>query len=298
MDRLIRGASTLGHELVTLEPGRPWPMGASCEGDGVNFAVFSEHASQVELCLFGSDGHAELARVPLPVRSGDVWHGRLPGARPGLVYGFRVHGPWRPERGHRFNPNKLLLDPWAREIVSPPGGFDWQAPHFGADREHPQHMDPQDNGRQALKARVVHESFDWQGDGAPATPLVDTVIYELHLRGFSKRLPGVPEALQGTYAGLASDAAIAHLKRLGVTAVSLLPVQQILDEQRLVDMGLVNYWGYNTIGYFCPDPRYAASARPRDEFRAMVRRLHEAGLEVLLDVVYNHTPKATSAAPR
>ena len=297
MDRLIRGASTLGHELVTLEPGRPWPMGASCEGDGVNFAVFSEHASQVELCLFGSDGHAELARVPLPVRSGDVWHGRLPGARPGLVYGFRVHGPWRPERGHRFNPNKLLLDPWAREIVSPPGGFDWQAPHFGADREHPQHMDPQDNGRQALKARVVHESFDWQGDGAPATPLVDTVIYELHLRGFSKRLPGVPEALQGTYAGLASDAAIAHLKRLGVTAVSLLPVQQILDEQRLVDMGLVNYWGYNTIGYFCPDPRYAASARPRDEFRAMVRRLHEAGLEVLLDVVYNHTPEGDERGP-
>ncbi len=295
MDRLSTGALVPGLGTVTLEPGRPWPMGAAYDGSGVNFAAFSEHASQVDLCLFDADGHVELARLPLPARSGDIWHGRLAGAVPGLLYGLRVHGPWRPERGHRFNPHKLLLDPWAREIV---GHLDWQDPHFGSDREHPQHMDTRDNGREALKARVVHDDpFDWRGDQPPATALADTVIYELHVRGFTKRLPGVPELLQGTYAGLASDAAIAHLQRLGVTAVSLLPVQQILDEPRLVEMGLSNYWGYNTIGFFCPDPRYAATAQPRDEFRAMVRRLHAAGLEVLLDVVYNHTPEGDERGP-
>ncbi len=199
MDRLSSGAAAAVADAVTLEPGRPWPMGASFDGAGVNFAAFSEHATQIDLCLFDADGHVELARTTLPARSGDVWHGRLPFAAPGLVYGFRAHGPWRPDRGHRFNPHKLLLDPWAREIV---GRFDWHGPHFGADREHPHHMDTRDNGHQALKARVVHDTFDWQGDRPPATALADTVIYELHVRGFSKRLPGVPEALQGTYAGL------------------------------------------------------------------------------------------------
>ena len=298
MDRLIDAVTTLGQRALTLEAGRPWPMGASFDGDGVNFVAFSEHASSVELCLYDGDGQAELARLTLPARSGDLWHGRLPGAAPGLVYGFRVHGPWRPDRGHRCNPHKLLLDPWAREIITPPGGFDWQGPHDGADREHPHHMDPRDNGREALKARVVHDDpFDWQGDRPPHTALADTVIYELHVRGFSMRLPGVPPPLQGTYAGLGSDAAIAHLQRLGVTAVSLLPVQQILDEAHLVAMGLVNYWGYNTVGYFCPDPRYAATTRPRDEFRSMVRRLHAAGIEVLLDVVYNHTAEGDERGP-
>ena len=295
MDRLSADALIAGQGTTSLEPGRPWPMGADHDGSGVNFAVFSERASQVDLCLFDAEGRVEHRRLPLPERSGNVWHGRLAGAAPGLVYGFRVHGPWRPERGHRFNPNKLLLDPWAREIV---GRYDWQGPHFGADREHPLHMDTQDNGRDALKARVVHDpAFDWRGDRPPATALANTVIYELHVRGFSKCLPGVPAALQGTYAGLASDAAVAHLQRLGVTAVSLLPVQQILDEARLVENGLVNYWGYNTVGYFCPDPRYAASGQPRDEFRAMVRRLHAAGIEVLLDVVYNHTAEGDETGP-
>ena len=278
MDRLV----------AALETGRPWPMGARCDDSGVNFAVFSAHASRIELCLFDESGQIERARLPLPAQSGDIWHGRLPDARPGLIYGLRAHGPWRPDRGHRFNPNKLLLDPWAREIV---GRLDWRGAHLDADREHPQHMDTRDNGAQALKGRVVHDEFDWQGDRPPATPLVDSVIYETHVRGFSKRLAGVPEPLRGTYAGLASDAAIDHFKRLGVTAVSLLPIMQILDEPRLVEMGLRNYWGYNTLGFFCPDPRYAATDRPRDEFRHMVKRLHEAGLEVLLDVVYNHTPE-------
>ncbi len=296
MDRLTLAADP-AQRVQALQPGRPWPMGASFDGEGVNFAVFSAHATQIDVCLFDETGQVEQARLPLPGHSGDIWHGRLPGAKPGLLYGLRVQGPWRPDRGHRFNPHKLLLDPWAREIVGPPGGFDPRGPHAGADREHPQAMDTRDNGRQALKARVVHDSFDWQGDQPPTTPLIDTVIYETHVRGFSKRLPGLTEELRGTYAGLASDAAIAHLQRLGITAVSLLPVQQILDEPRLADMGLVNYWGYNTLGFFCPDPRYAATAAPRDEFRNMVRRLHAAGIEVLLDVVYNHTPEGDERGP-
>ncbi len=280
-----------------LQPGRAWPLGAHWDGTGVNFAVFSGHATHVELCLFDAAGTGPTARIALPARSGDVWHGFLPDAAPGLVYGFRAHGPWRPDRGHRFNPNKLLLDPWAREIVGPSGGFDWSAPHGAADREHPQHMDPRDNARSALKARVVHDAFDWQDDRPPQTALADTVLYELHVRGFTQRMPGVPAAERGTYAGLASDAAISHLQRLGISAVSLLPVHQFIDEQRLVENGLRNYWGYNTVGFFCPEPRYAAGPNPRDEFRRMVRRLHRAGIEVILDVVYNHTAESDERGP-
>jgi glycogen debranching enzyme len=293
MDRLSNAPGE-APPLAALQPGRPWPMGACFDGNGVNFAVFSAHAAQMDLCLYDAEGRVELARLPLPGHSGDVWHGYLPGAQPGLLYGLRAHGPWRPDRGHRFNPHKLLLDPWAREIV---GHFDPRGPHDGADRDHPAALDPRDNGRVALKARVVHDHFDWQGDRPPATPLVDSVIYEMHVRGFTRLMPGVPEAERGTYAGLASDAAIAHLRRLGVTAVSLLPVQQILDEPRLPAVGLSNYWGYNTLGFFTPDPRYAATATPRDEFRRMVQRLHAAGIEVLLDVVYNHTPEGDERGP-
>jgi glycogen operon protein len=282
-----------------LGPGRPWPLGAQVDvrHGGVNFAVFAGHATAVELCLFDAEGVNEVARLPLPGCSGDVWHGHLPAGSAGLVYGFRVHGPWRPDRGHRHNPSKLLLDPWAREIVAPPGGFDWRGPHFGADRAHPQHPDTQDNARHAHKARVVHEQHDWQGDTAPRRPLVDSVLYELHVRGFTRLMPGVPEVERGTYAGLASDAAISHLQRLGVTAVSLLPVQQILSEHRLAEHGLVNHWGYNTLGFFCPEPRYAATAQPRTEFKRMVQRLHAAGIEVILDVVYNHTAEADERGP-
>ncbi len=277
-----------------LQTGRAWPLGAHWDGRGINFAVFSANATAVELCLFDADGEHETLRVPLPAQTGDVWHGYLPEAAPGLIYGLRAHGPWRPERGHRFNPHKLLLDPWAREIV---GRFDWRDPHFGADRRHPQHMDLEDNAQVALKARVVHDRFDWQGDRPLHRPLADAVIYEVHVRGFTMTLPGVPEAERGTYAGLASDAALAHLKRLGVSAVSLLPVHQHLDEERLVQHGLVNHWGYNTVGFFCPEPRYAATPHPRDEFRTMVQRLHAAGIEVLLDVVYNHTAEGDERGP-
>ncbi|HEY6134275.1 MAG TPA: glycogen debranching protein GlgX [Rubrivivax sp.] len=278
-----------------LKPGRAWPLGASVEPGGVNFAVPSAHAEGIDLCLFDPSGRQETARHALPARSADVWHGFLPGAGAGLVYGLRARGRWAPHEGDRFNPHKLLLDPWAREIV---GSFEWGPQHFGFDLGDPGRIDTRDNADTALKARVAQDRFDWQGDRPLHTPLADTVLYELHVRGFTMQHPSVPAAQRGTYAGLASDAAIAHLRRLDVTAVSLLPVQQHLDEQRLVRMGLSNYWGYNTIGFFCVEPRYAANpSAARDEFRHMVRRLHGAGIEVLLDVVYNHTAETDQYGP-
>ena len=277
-----------------LGPGQPWPMGAHVSGDGVNFAVFSANAEAIELCLFDDDGTQELARLRLPQRTGDIWHGQLEGARAGLVYGLRAHGPWRPDAGHRFNPRKLLLDPYAREIV---GRFEWRDELFDVDRMHPVRPDQRDNAAHALKARVTDDRFDWGDDRPPNTPLADSVLYELHVKGFSRLNPDVPEALRGTYAGLAHDASLAHLRRLGVTAVSVLPVHQHLSEERLARSGLVNYWGYNTVGYFCPQPSLAAGAQVRDEFRAMVRRLHEAGIEVLLDVVFNHTAESGEHGP-
>ena len=280
-----------------LAPGRPWPLGATWDGRGVNFAVASAHAKSLELCLFDADGKFETSRSALPARSHDVWHGYLEGAAPGLVYGYRAHGPWRPDRGNLFNAHKLLLDPYAREIV---GRFEWRDEHFGADPHHVHHPDARDNAAFALKARVVGGTYDWGTDVHLHTPLADSVLYELHVKGFTQLHPDVPEALRGTYAGLASDAAIAHLRRLGITAVSLLPVQQHLDEQRLSRIGLSNYWGYNTIGFFCAEPRLAsgvAGLSPRDEFRAMVKRLHQAGIEVILDVVYNHTAESDELGP-
>ena len=297
MDGLSALPGTAEGDGGPLHLGRPWPMGACARDGGVNFAVPSSHATALELCLFDAQGHHERRRALLPGHTGDVWHGFLPGAGPGLVYGLRAHGPWRLDRGHRFNPHKLLLDPWAREIV---GRFEWGPQHLGADALHPARMDLHDNAAGALKARVVDDRWDWQGDACLHRDPADRVIYEVHLRNFSCGLPAVAGAQRGTYLGLASDAGIAHLQRLGVTAVCVLPVQQHLDEQRLVQLGLVNHWGYNTLGFFCPSPRYAT--RPdgrtaRDEFRTMVRRLHAAGIEVLLDVVYNHTAESDALGP-
>ena len=282
-----------------LQPGRPWPLGAQVRDGGVNFAVHAPHARALELCLFDETGSQERQRLALHARSGATWHGFLPGAQAGLVYGLRAHGPWDPASGHRFAPHKVLLDPWAREIV---GEFQWQPEHQGDD--------PRDNAATALKARVVDEPTDGIGPWHhPRHASEDLLVYEVHVKGFTQRHPRLPPALQGTYAGLASDEALAHLRSLGVTVVSLLPVHQHLDERHLQPLGLRNYWGYNTIGYFCPEPLYAAAWRAasghdaaaaagvRAEFREMVRRLHAAGIEVWLDVVYNHTAESDEHGP-
>ena len=290
-------ASPLTDTAAALQPGRPGPLGAQHDGSGLNFAVFSAGAVRIELCLFDDEGQRELARWPLPARSGDIWHGYLPRAGPGLVYGLRAHGPWQPERGLRFNPAKLLLDPSARELV---GQFQWRDEQFGANRLQPLLRDDRDNAQWALKARAVGDAFDWGDDRPPATALADTVLYELHVKGFSKCNLAIPEPLRGTFAGLAHPASIAHLQRLGVTALSLMPVHYALDEERLAHIGLRNYWGYNSLAFFALDPRLASAGQgqsPRDEFRAMVRVLHAAGIEVLLDVVFNHTAESDATGP-
>jgi glycogen debranching enzyme GlgX len=307
-----------------LLPGRPWPLGSHCDGQGVNFALASQHATAVELCLFDEEGLHEVARIPLTSRSNDIWHGYLAGVRPGQVYGFRAHGPWQIELGLRFNAQKVLLDPYAREIV---GSFEWRDEHFAHDRHRLNLPDPRDNAPWALKARVVAtgarstgaqitgaqtrppetsgeqaqlDAYDWQGDQTLSRPIAELVLYEMHVKGFSKRNPLVPEALRGTFAGLAHPSSIAHLKRLGVSAVNLLPVHFSIDEERLMNMGLRNYWGYNTLGFFALNPRMVSEAskhRPRDEFRDMVKALHQANIEVLLDVVYNHTAESDEQGP-
>ncbi|WP_373715024.1 glycogen debranching protein GlgX, partial [Roseateles sp.] len=289
--------------LPDLQAGWHEPLGALARDGGVNFAVFSENATRIELCVFDGEGQRELRRYALDGPQDGVWHGFLPGVGPGLVYGFRAHGPYAPEQGHRFNPHKLLLDPYAREIV---GHFGWRAEHHGYELGHPdgpRSMDTRDNATQALKARVPPPPVVHARPHQPRRAPADIVLYEVHVKGFSRLLPGVPEALRGTYAGLAHPASIAHFKRLGVTTLSLLPVHYCIDEPHLAERRLHNYWGYNTLGFFCPDPRWAQAAHRDDpttvtaEFRAMVDALHEAGLEVVLDVVYNHTPEGNEFGP-
>ncbi len=277
-------------------PGRPYPLGATWDGDGVNFALFSAHAERVELCLFDRTGRSEIERVTLPELTDDIWHGYLPEAAPGLLYGYRVHGPYAPEAGHRFNPNKLLVDPYARALE---GEFRWNDAHHGyrvgsgrADLS----FDRRDNARWMPKCRVVEPAFTWGADHRPAIPWSDTVIYETHVRGMSIRHPDLPRAKRGTFGGLSSPALISHLKSLGVTAVELLPVHAFIDDRFLVQKGLRNYWGYNTLGFFAPEPRYL-SAGDIGEFKTMVKRLHDSGIEVLLDVVYNHTVEGNERGP-
>ena len=290
-------AQTTASKLAPLAPGQPWPLGAHWDGKGVNFAVFSANAQRMEVCVFDASGHQEIARYVLPAHTSDIWHGYLTAAKPGLIYGLRAHGPWRPEKGHRFNPAKLLLDPYAREVV---GSFEWRDEHFGADRALQAHPDNRDNAAFALKAMVVDDTYDLDENLAPQTPLANTVIYEVHVKGFSQLNRQVPQELRGTYAGLAHDASVAHLKALGITAVSLLPVHYGLDEERLHAMGLRNYWGYNTLAFFSPSLRLSrrdGHLSARHEFRAMVKALHRAGIEVLLDVVFNHTAESDEHGP-
>ncbi len=286
---------------LRLWPGSPYPLGATWDGAGVNFALFSEHATKVELCLFDSaDAKTESRRIPLPEQTDMVWHGYLPDLRPGQLYGFRVDGPYDPKAGHRFNPNKVVLDPYAKAIGRPVRWSDEMFAFRVGDPEEDLSFDDRDNAPFAPLAVVIDTAFTWGDDQPPNTPWHRTVIYEAHVKGFTRLHPDVPEELRGTYAGLASELAIGHLKDLGITAIELMPVHHHTIERHLVERGLTNYWGYNTLAYFAPDIRYASVSSARDtvqEFKMMVRAFHEAGIEVILDVVYNHTAEGNQLGP-
>jgi isoamylase len=283
-------------------PGRPFPLGAAWDGEGTNFSLFSENAERVDLCLFDDEGTE--TSIPIAERTAFNWHCYVPGIGPGQRYGFRVHGRYAPSEGHRFNPHKLVIDPYAKAVT---GEVDWHAanvlpyvpltePTEDADLE----PDDEDDAEAIPKGVVIDTSFDWEGDRHLETPWPDTVIYEVHVKGFTMRHPEVREDLRGTYAGLASEPAIAHLQSLGITAVELLPIHQIVPEAFLVDRGLTNYWGYSSIGYLAPHGAYAATGDRGEqvrEFKGMVKALHRAGIEVILDVVYNHTAEGNHLGP-
>ncbi|HEY2318259.1 MAG TPA: glycogen debranching protein GlgX [Solirubrobacteraceae bacterium] len=291
--------------MSELWPGRPFPLGATWDGQGTNFSLFSEHAEGVTLCLFDDTGNE--TPIEIPTRQAHNWHCYLPGVGPGQRYGYRVHGPYAPQEGQRFNPNKLLLDPYAKAID---GVVDWDhdanvLPYVPPDSlEHAEdadlELDDEDDAGAVPKSVVIDDYFDWQGDKPPGTPFADTVIYETHVKGFTMTHPEVREELRGTYAGLASEPALEYLQDLGVTAVELLPIHHICDESFLHEKGLSNYWGYSTIGYLAPHSEYAATGRRGEqvrEFKGMVKALHQAGIEVILDVVYNHTAEGNHLGP-
>jgi isoamylase len=282
-----------------VQEGLPRPVGATWDGKGVNFALFSANATAVEVCLFDAGGEKELRRIALPEYTDEIWHGYVPDIGPGTIYGYRVHGPYEPEAGHRFNPNKLLLDPYARAHV---GELTWNDACFGytiGAEDADLSFDERDSARYVPKCVVVDPDFDWQGEpGRNRVAWDQTIVYELHVGGFTKRHPAIAEGLRGTYAGLGRAEAIGYIKSLGVTSVELLPVHTFLNDSYLLDRGLTNYWGYNSIGFFAPDPRYSSDRfRVLAEFKEMVARFHDAGLEVILDVVYNHTAEGNHLGP-
>ncbi|MDP9920445.1 glycogen operon protein [Variovorax boronicumulans] len=280
-----------------LSPGHPHPLGATLTQQGVNFALTAPSASKVELCLFDSTGKSEQQRLPLPECTDGIWHGLLPNARTGLIYGYRVHGPWSPQEGKRFNPAKLLLDPYAREILGHYNGSDLFLGHAPTD---PTQRDHRDNAPIALKARVTAPANAPRTAGQAHIPPTDRVLYELHIRSLTHQHPGVPEPLRGTYAGLAEPALLDHLQRLGITTLSLMPVQHRADEQRLLAKGLTNHWGYNTIGWFAPEARFWSGrpgTTPASEFRAMADAVHARGMELVIDVVYNHSAESDELGP-
>jgi isoamylase len=284
-------------DKIAVWPGRPYPLGATWDGEGVNFSLFSEHAQKVELCLFDPKGRREISRIPLRWQTDQAWHCYLPEARPGQLYGYRVHGPYKPADGLRFNPHKLLLDPYAKAFA---GELRWSDAHFAykvGSKQEDLSFDRRDNASGMPKCKVIDASFTWGDDRPLRTPWHDTVIYEVHVKGFTMLHPEVPTPLRGTYAGFTTEPVLAYLKRLGVTAVELLPVHTFVDDRLLVAKGLRNYWGYNSVGFFAPDMRYSASGSVVDEFKTMVKRLHSAGIEVILDVVYNHTAEGNHLGP-
>jgi isoamylase len=286
---------------MRIWPGRPYPLGATWDGAGVNFAIFSEHSSKVDLCLFDSpDATVETHRLTMPEHTDQVWHAYLPDVEPGQLYGYRVHGPYEPAKGHRFNPHKVILDPYAkgigRDIRWDDSLFGYTVGHADADLSY----DTRDNAPFAPLAAVIDPAFTWGDDRPPHTPWHKTLIYELHVKGFTMLNAAVPEKQRGTYAGVGSEPAIKHLLSLGVTAVELLPVHHYVDDRHLTERGLHNYWGYNTLAYLAPELRYASAPSPRksvQEFKMMVRSLHAAGIEVILDVVYNHTGEGSPLGP-
>ncbi len=281
-----------------VREGSPDPRGAHWDGLGVNFSLFSANATKVELCLFDDAGQTELERVELPEYTNEIWHGYLPDARPGTIYSYRVHGPYDPENGHRFNPNKLVLDPYAKAHV---GTLRWDPACFGytlGAKDEDLTFDKRDSAPFVPKCRVIDPAFTWGRERAPRVPWDRTVIYETHVRGFTKLHPAVPERLRGTFSGLGRKEVVDYLSSLGVTSVELLPIHAFVNDSYLLDKGLTNYWGYNSIGFFAPDPRYSAiPAFVFSEFKEMVARLHDAGIEVILDVVYNHTAEGNERGP-
>ncbi|MBX9462596.1 MAG: glycogen debranching protein GlgX [Aquamicrobium sp.] len=282
---------------TTVLAGLPFPLGATWNGAGVNFALFSANATKVELCLFEPSGRREVERVALPEYTDEVWHGYLPDVRPGQLYGYRVHGPYAPEAGHRFNPNKLLLDPYALELR---GEIKWHDAVFGYRIGHKRgdlSMDRRDSAFVMPKCVVIDPAVTWGEERRPRRHWKDLIVYEAHVKGMTARMGDLPPQLRGTFAGLADPRAIDHLVKLGVTAVELQPVQAFFDDRHLTERGLTNYWGYNTIGFFAPAPRYLSPDSNLHEFKLMVRRLHEAGIEVILDVVYNHTAEGNEMGP-
>ncbi len=285
---------------LQISEGLPHPRGATWDGQGVNFALFSAHATKVELCLFDDSGKEEQQRIELPEFTDEIWHGYVKDLRPGTVYGFRVHGPYEPEKGHRFNANKLLLDPYARAHV---GSLQWNDACYGymvGAANTDLSFDERDSAPFVPKCVVVNPEFRWRPSTTRrhATPWNQSVIYELHVKGYTKRHPMVPKKRRGTYAGLAQKQVVNYIKSLGVTAIELLPVCTFVDDRSLQEKGLTNYWGYNTIGFFAPDPRYAAdSGNTLNEFKQMIARYHDAGIEVILDVVYNHTAEGNELGP-
>ncbi|NMT63883.1 glycogen debranching protein GlgX [Marinobacter orientalis] len=281
---------------VRVWPGSPYPLGATWDGKGVNFALFSAHAEKVELCLFNTKGSRELHRVPLPEYTDQVWHGYFPDVRAGQLYGYRVYGPYEPQQGHRFNHHKLLIDPYAKSLR---GAFKWTDAHFGYVVGHEDEdlsFDTRDNAAAMPKCEVVDTAFTWGQDMPPRRQWHETIIYEMHVRGFTANHKEVAAQHRGTFAGLSDPGVIDYLKNLGVTAVELLPIHAFIDERALADRGLSNYWGYNSLAFFAPNPSYLATGA-LEEFKTCVHLLHDAGIEVILDVVYNHTAEGNHMGP-
>jgi isoamylase len=293
-DPLSQAAQLLNR--TAIREGKPFPLGATWDGLGVNFALFSAHATKVELCLFDDQGERELERIELPEYTDEVWHGYLPSARPGTVYGYRVSGPFEPDAGHRFNPNKLVIDPYAKQLVGElkwgPELFAYRFDHHDKDKS----FDDRDSAALMQKCRVIDPAFTWGSSRKPDTPWEQTVFYEMHVKGFTKLNRLVPEADRGTFAGLAHPQIPAYLRSLGVTAAELLPIHGFVDDSYLVEKGLRNYWGYNSLAFFATQPRYLQTGAP-GEFKTMVNHFHAAGIEVILDVVYNHTAEGNEMGP-